>query len=130
MWSIVIIIHMFGQFYFSKHNVSFFLAIHSHFYHALEDEAPSRHLTVQITNLGLTQIQLIIGLQDTFFPLWILWPLIVYQTLFTYTNGEVTFYTKEFIHWYLTKMTSIFHNKIFISIFKTAFIFNLMDSER
>lgn len=36
---------MSGQFYFSKHNVSFFLAIHSHFYHALEDEAPSRHLT-------------------------------------------------------------------------------------
>lgn len=44
-WSIAIIIHMFGQFHFSKHNVSFFLAMHLHCYHALEDEAPIRHLT-------------------------------------------------------------------------------------
>lgn len=114
----------FGQFHFSKNNVSLFSAMCSHCHYALEDEAPIRHLTAADHKFRTDTNPLITDLQDIFFPSWILWPLILYQTLFTYTNG-VLFYAKQSIHWYLPKMTNMSNHKMFINTFKTDFIFNL-----
>ena len=85
------------QLYFSKHSVSFSLAIHSQCYHALEDEVPIRCSTAADHKFraGHTLIRYVFAFMnsESINSLW---------DCLHYTNWVILFCTKELIHWYLT----------------------------